>query len=172
MIKLLRTIRFDGTDARVFDLAAEPGEWACSGAFDFAHLDAPPTGKVKQAFANGFLGLTSFGRSTFATVGEATAAEHAQAEDALAARFTSVHGAPTEIHAAGAARDELSFIAALCRDVPLNTVFTVRRVFDTDGHMKEEFRQITPPTDAHARVWAIERDETDVKPDGETCHGT
>jgi hypothetical protein len=168
MIKLLRTIRFDGTDPRVFDVAAEPGEWACSGAFAFAHLGVPPTGKVKQAFANGFLGLASFGRSTFASVGEATPGEHETAVQALAAHLFAFFGAPTAEDAVTAAREELAFVADLCRDVPLNTVFTVRRLFDARGALKEEFRQITPPSGepAHARVWTIERDETDESPHG------
>ena len=168
MIKLLRTIRFDGTDPRVFDIAAEPGEWACSGAFEFAHLDGPPTGKAKQAFANGFLGLASFGRSTFATVGEATSDEHAAAEQALAEHLLGFYGAPTAQEAVIAAREELAFVADLCRDVPLNTVFTVRRLIDKAGQLKEEFRQISPPSGetAHARVWTIERDETDESPHG------
>lgn len=167
-MKLLRTLRFDGTDPRVFDTAAEPGEWACSGAFAFADLDAPPAGKAKQAFANGFLGLTSFGRSTFSTVGEVTKAERDAAEAALAAHFIAAFGAPSEDAALAAAREEIDFVADLCREVPLNTVFSIRRVFDPLGRIKEEFRQITPPSGepAHARVWTIERDETDEVPHG------
>ena len=61
------------------DLAAEAGEWAVSGAFQFGATEPQDmTGKLKQAFANGFLGVDSFGRSTFATVGEATDAEIAR----------------------------------------------------------------------------------------------
>ncbi len=168
MIKLLRTVRFDGTDPRVFESAAEPGEWACSGAFGFAHLEAPPTGKVKQAFANGFLGLTSFGRSTFATVGEATADEHAAAVQALAAHMFAFYGAPTPDDAVAAARDEIAFVADLGRDVPINTVFAVRRLFDAAGAIKEEFRKITPPSGepTHTRVWTIEPDAEDEVPHG------
>src|SRR5262249_15189795 len=57
-MKLLKTIRFDASDERVFDLAAAPDEWAVSGALAFAGA-APNslTGKSRQAFANGFLGL-------------------------------------------------------------------------------------------------------------------
>ena len=64
-MKLLRTIAFDGSDVRVFDRAAAPGEWAVSGAFQFVDLaPAAVTGKLRQAFANGFLGVSSSGRST------------------------------------------------------------------------------------------------------------
>ncbi|MEL6873324.1 MAG: DUF6505 family protein, partial [Pseudomonadota bacterium] len=36
--KILRTIRFDGSDAYVFERAAEADEFAVSGAFAFADL--------------------------------------------------------------------------------------------------------------------------------------
>ena len=55
-MKLARTIRFDPSDLKVFPRAAEEGEWALVGTFCFAHLnEADLTGKVKQAFSNGFL---------------------------------------------------------------------------------------------------------------------
>jgi len=34
-VKLIRTIRLDPSDTFVFARAAEPGEWAVSGAFVF-----------------------------------------------------------------------------------------------------------------------------------------
>jgi hypothetical protein len=81
----------------VFDLAAVPEEWAISGAFAFAGA-APDslTGKSRQAFANGFLGLASLGRSTFTTVAEATAADLGQIEQVLTNHFISACGAPDE----------------------------------------------------------------------------
>ena len=67
----LKTIRFDNSDLHVFDNAAEPGEWAVSGAFAFADLpETIVTGKLKQAFANGILGTNSFGWSTLACIAE------------------------------------------------------------------------------------------------------
>ena len=38
-MKLIRTIRLDPSDTFVFDKAAEPGEWAVSGAFAFWNRD-------------------------------------------------------------------------------------------------------------------------------------
>lgn len=38
-MKLLRTVRADASDTFVFERAAEPGEWAVSGAFAFARAD-------------------------------------------------------------------------------------------------------------------------------------
>jgi hypothetical protein len=64
-VRLLRTIQLDASDSFVFEKAAEPGEWAVSGAFAFAQ-DEPAKlhGKARSAFRAGFLGLTSLGRST------------------------------------------------------------------------------------------------------------
>jgi hypothetical protein len=157
-MKLLRTIRFDASDERVFARAAAAEEWAVSGAFEFADLGGEAlTGKMRQAFANGFLGLASFGRSTFATVAEATDADLATAEDALARHLVDAHGAPGLNAALPAAREELQFVLDLCCGAPINTVFTVRRTRDAAGEIKEEFRTIRPPTGGplHARVWTV-----------------
>jgi Family of unknown function (DUF6505) len=157
-MKLLRTIRFDASDERVYELAAAPLEWAVSGAFVFADLPADaPTGKTRQAFANGFLGLGSFGRSTFATVAEASADDLEAIERVLALHFVAEHGAPGPEAALPAAKEETQFVLDLCRDAPINTVFTVRRTRDAQGGIKEEFRTIRPPTGEplHAKVWTV-----------------
>lgn len=160
-MKFLRTIRFDSSDERVFELAADPEEWAVSGAFAFAHLSpSEVTGKVKQGFANGFLGVSSFGRSTFATVAEADQAVVGEITFRLARHFVEAYGAPNVEAAWPAAQEEVEFVLSLCRDAPINTVFTVRRVFAADGQIKEEFRTIKPPTGEplHARIWTVEPD--------------
>ena len=57
-VKLLRTIRLDPSDTFVFERAAEPGEWAVSGAFMFADADPDALeGKARAAFRSGFLGV-------------------------------------------------------------------------------------------------------------------
>ena len=160
-MKLLRTIRFDRSDERVFEVAAASDEWAVSGAFAFAHLTpSEVTGKVKQAFANGFLGMESFGRSTFATVAEANQSTRDGIAYRLARHFVEAYGAPSAEAAWPAAEEEVDFVADLCRDAPINTVFTVRRFFDRDGQIKEEFRTIKPPAGEplHARIWTVEPD--------------
>jgi hypothetical protein len=157
-MKLLKTIRFDASDERVYETAAATEEWAVSGAFAFAGLVAETiAGKTRQAFANGFLGLANFGRSTFATVAEATPADLDEIEQRLAAHFVAAHGAPDIAAALPAAKEEAAFVLDLCRDAQLNTVFTVRRTFDAQGRIKEEFRTIRPPTGEpqHARIWKV-----------------
>lgn len=161
-MKLLKTIRFDASDERVFELAAAASEWAVSGAFTFSALSADAiAGKTRQAFANGFLGLTSLGRSTFATVAEATPTDLDHMERALAEHFVTAHAAPGLDAALPAAKEETRFVLDLCREAPINTVFTVRRTWDAVGQIKEEFRTIRPPAGEplHAKVWTVVDDE-------------
>lgn len=162
-LKLLRTIRFDSSDTAVYDVAAGEGEWAVSGAFAFAN-DDPTTfkGKTRQAFANGFLGVASFGRSTFAVVSEARSEDRGEIAYRLARHFVERYGAPDIEAALAAAEEEVAFAVGLAADQPINTVLTVRRIAGQDGSIKEEFRTIRPPSGEpmHARVWTVENDET------------
>jgi len=160
-MKFLKTIRFDASDEHVFERAAAPDEWAVSGGFSFASFASKDVkGKTRQAFANGFLGLGSFGRSTFTSVGECSEKDLGKIERALTTHFIEDHGAPDEETALGAAREETRFIIDLCETPLINTIFTVRRSFDDEGEIREEFRTIQAP-DAkpkHARIWSVVED--------------
>lgn len=160
-MKLLRTVRFDASDSSVFARGAAPDEWAVSGAFAFAHLPAEAlTGKTRQAFANGFLSLDSFGRSTFVTVAAIDRRERDAAVEALAAHLVAEYGAPDLAAARPAAEDEVAFAEELCRGAPINTVFTVRRTLRPDGGIGEEFRIVTPPSEPlHTRIWDVVHDD-------------
>lgn len=156
-MKLLRTIRFDGSDDQVYERAAGPDEWAVSGAFAFADLDAAAlTGKRRQAFANGFLSLDSFGRSTFVTVAEIGTVDLEGLVDRLARHFIAHYGAPDREAALPAARDEIGFAQELCQEAPINTVLAVSRRLDEDGGIREAVRSVAPPGEAaHARIWDV-----------------
>lgn len=161
-MKLLRAIRFDDSDERVYDVAAQAGEWAVSGAFAFAGLaDAALTGKVRQAFANGFLGVQSFGRSTFVTVAEAHEHDRDEIAYRLALHFVEHYGAPDVASALPEAEAEVAFAAELAAGVPINTVLTMRRIRDREGSITEEVRKIRPPSGEplHARIWGSEPDD-------------
>jgi len=164
-MKLLKTIRFDETDDLVFATAAPPGEFAVSGAFAFADL-APDAlkGKVRQAFANGFLGVPSFGRATFATVADISDDARDAIIASLAEHFVHHHGAPDVAAARPVAEDEVAFAAELCADAPIHTVFTVRRRLSDSGDIEEEFRTISPPASEpmHGRIWTVEGDDDDT----------
>ena len=84
-MKLLRTIRLDPSDTVVFEQAAEPGEWAVSGAFAFWNSDpATLEGKTRTAFRSGFLGLSTLGRSTLVQIVDATESDRLTVVDSLA----------------------------------------------------------------------------------------
>jgi Family of unknown function (DUF6505) len=138
--KLLRTIRLDASDTFVFERAAAAGEWAVTGTFMFWNDDVTTlTGRARQAFRSGFLGLNTFGWSTLAVVVEATAAERDAAVMALARHLFAEHGAP-DLHAArGAAEDEIAFAESLAQH-PVQTLVAVHRSITDDSSISEQFR--------------------------------
>lgn len=143
-MKLARTIRFDSSDDNVFESPAQPDEWAISGAFAFSNWsEADLTGKRRQAFANGWLGLESFGRSTFVAVAEITQAELDAATQGLADHFVQAWGAPTRADALPVATEELAFMRSLCEDHDANTLLIVERTLVEAG-VNEAFRAIKP----------------------------
>jgi hypothetical protein len=142
-MKLLRTIRLDPSDTFVFERAAEPGEWAVSGAFMFAGVDPDALdGKARSAFRGGFLGVASFGWSTLVQIVEASAADRAALVEMLAQQLHARLGAPDLAAARAAAEEEVSFAASLC-DHPRDTLIAVRRSFE-DGAIREAFRTLRP----------------------------
>ncbi len=161
-MRFARTIRFDNSDDNVFARAAQPGELAVSGAFAF--MEVPPDaliGKERQAFANGFLGLSSFGRSTFVTAATITPEQLEAAEGALARHLLSEYGAPNLAAALEAAREETAFIVDLCAGARPGVIFAVSRETNADGEIEESFRLIEQPKTAPlvpTQIWGIEED--------------
>lgn len=143
MPKFLRTFRLDDGDMRLFDTAAEPGEWAVSGAFEFAVLAREAiAGTTGAAFAGGFLGLDSFGRASLAAVADVSADDLAQIERRLAEHLVSRYGAPSLQTAFDAAGVEIAAILELAADQPVGTVMTVRRRLDARGRVAETFQRL------------------------------
>ena len=142
-MKLLRTIRLDASDTYVFERAAEPGEWAVSGAFAFWHSD--PTkleGKMRSAFRGGFLGVSSLGWSTLVQIVEATETDRATVIGTLARRLVENFGAPDMAAAIAAAEEEVTFAQSLCSQ-PLDTLIAIHRACE-DGNLRESFRTLRP----------------------------
>jgi len=154
-MKLLKTIRADASDTFVFETAAEPGEWAVSGAFLFAGLDPSAlAGKARAAFRGGFLGVDTFGWSTLAQVVSVTLGEREAAIDMLAARLVSRLGAPDLATSRLAAREEVEFAASLC-DHPEGMLIAVSRRHTEEG-TQEMFRTLTSrPTAPGIRPFAF-----------------
>jgi len=142
-VKLIRTIRLDASDTFVFENAAEPGEWAVSGAFAFWNRE--PTeleGKARTAFRSGFLGIASLGWSTLVQIVEASEADRLAAVDALAKQLVANFGAPSIDAAMVAAEEEIVFAESLCTQ-PQDTLIAVHRTFE-DGAVRESFRTLRP----------------------------
>lgn len=153
-MRLARTLRFDESDERVFERAAEPGEWAISGAFEFSNwTEDMLTGQRRQAFANGWLGLDSFGRATFVATAKIEEAEYAALIERLAAHFVDVYGAPDLAAARLVAEEELRYMRELCEEHDANTLLVVTRRLVEAG-VSETFRVIRPQ-DATLEMVAI-----------------
>lgn len=142
-MKLLRTIRLDTSDTFIFDPAAEPGEWAVSGAFAFWHRDpAALEGKMRVAFRSGFLGLASLGWSTLVQIVEADETERAHVVDLLVRQLVAHFGAPDLAAARAAAEEEVAFAQSLCNQ-PVDTLIAVHRAAE-NGEVREAFRTLRP----------------------------
>lgn len=148
-MKLLRTIRLDPSDTFVYERSAAPGEWAVPGAFEFWSADPSAfTGRARQAFRGGFLGLASFGWSTLVVAHPITNDERATAIEGLARHLMAVHGAPDLPSALVAAADEIAAASALAEH-PEGTLIALHRTLDKDGNIREQFRTLHP-ADAQA----------------------
>jgi hypothetical protein len=146
-VKLLRTIRLDPSDTFVFERAAEPGEWAVSGAFVFWNSDpATLDGKVRSAFRGGFLGVSTLGWSTLVQIVDASESDRLEVVDQLAAQLMEKFGAPTRGEALAAAQEEIGFAESLCNQ-PSDTLIAVHRTFE-DGAVRESFRTLRPRSGA------------------------
>jgi hypothetical protein len=141
-MNLARAIHFDESDTRVFHNPARTGEWCISGGFEFSDwTEADLEGKARQAFANGWLGIETFGRVTFVAVTRVEAAEVEALARGLAQHFVDLYGAPSVEAALGVAREEIAQMADLCDDHAPNTLLTVQREL-TGAGVRETYRMI------------------------------
>lgn len=141
-MNLARAIHLDESDTMVFHSPARTGEWVISGGFEFSNwAQADLTGKARQAFANGWLGMETFGRVTFAAVTRIEAAEFDTLADNLAQHFVTLYGAPDLEQARKVALEELRQMADMCDGQDANTILTVAREL-SDAGVNEAFRII------------------------------
>ncbi|MCP5086838.1 MAG: hypothetical protein GY952_08565 [Rhodobacteraceae bacterium] len=156
-MKLARAIQFDESDRNVFHNPAATGEWVISGGFEFSNwTEADLTGKARQAFANGWLGLENFGRVTFAAVTRIEPREFDALTNKLALHFIEVYGAPSVEAARGVALDELNHMRDACEDHDANTLLSVQRELTKAG-VREQFRFINSE-DAGLEQFAVHGD--------------
>ena len=146
-MKFAKTIRFDKSDLNVFENASEEAEWAISGAFEFSNdLNENLIGKRKQSFANGFLGLDTFGRSTLVSIVSIDESKKNLILDKLANYFIEKYGAPNLNEAKKVAKEEINFMIDICENHEIGSLMAVSRTLEDDG-IHEKFRHI-PKGDA------------------------
>jgi hypothetical protein len=164
-VKLLRTIALDPSDTFVFDVPAEPGEWAVSGAFRFCDQDpAKLNGKVRAAFRSGFLGAQSWGWSTLVQIVPATEDDCRALIELFAGQLVDRFGAPDMAAARRAAEEEVAFAQSLCTH-PISSLIAVHRTA-SDGEVREAFRRLQlREGQGHGKAFSFMEVEDDVEPD-------
>ena len=165
-MKLLRTIALDPSDTFVFDVAAEPGDWAVSGAFRFYDRDpAALTGKDRSAFRSGFLGVQSWGWSTLVQIVHATEQDRCSLVELLANQLVAKLGAPDLATARPAAEEEIAFVESLCTH-PISSLIAVHRTI-SDGEVRESFRrlQLKEGQDRHSKAFSFMEIDDDAEPE-------
>ena len=165
-MKLLRTIALDPSDTFVFDAAAEPGDWAVSGAFRFYDRDpAILLGKDRAAFRGGFLGVQSWGWSTLVQIVPATEEDRRAVVELLAKQLVDKFGAPDLATARPAAEEEVAFAEQLCTH-PISSLIAVHRAVE-GGEVRESFRrlQLREGQERHGKAFSFMEIEDDAEPD-------
>ena len=151
---LARAIHFDESDMNIFHSPARTGEWCISGGFEFSNWsEADLTGKARQAFANGWLGIETFGRASVVAITQIETAEVEALTSALAQHFVDIYGAPSVAEATGVAQDEIMQMVDICDGQPANTLLLVSREL-TEAGVKESYR-IVESQDAGLDQFAI-----------------
>jgi hypothetical protein len=166
-LKLLRTIALDSSDAFVFDVPAEPGDWAVSGAFRFCDRDlAKLNGKERSAFRSGFLGVRSWGWSTLAQIVHATEDDRRALVELLARQLVGRFGAPDLATARPAAEEEVAFAQSLCTH-PISALIAVHRSA-SDGNVRESFRGLQlREGQRHGKAFSFMEVEDDAEADSD-----
>jgi Family of unknown function (DUF6505) len=166
-VKLLRTIALDRSDAFVFDVAAEPGDWAVSGAFRFWYRDPERlSGKERSAFRSGFLGVQSWGWSTLVQIVPATEHDRCALVELLAGKLVERFGAPDLPTARLAAEEEVAFAQSLCTH-PVSILVAVHRSASS-GEVRESFRRLQlREGQGHSKAFSFMEVEDDIEQDSD-----
>ena len=135
VIKFLKAVRLDDSDARIFageGGAAEDGEWVVSGGY--AVCDLAQGHRAARCHCDStFVAAGARRRCTLAEVSEIDEAAYAQVKQALSRHFLEELGAPTVEAARTAADDECAYTADLAGGFPVDAWITVRREPTADG---------------------------------------
>jgi len=157
-MNLAKTVRLDPSDLHIFERPAEIGEWAIAGTFSF--VDSDPTTwskKQKLTFQSAWLGIGSFGYSTFVQATAIPSSEYEQLLLTLSAHLTDQYMAPNLEVATDAAKQEIDDMATLCNHPP-GTLLAIERIID--GHNITEKTRVISSSEEHAKpqVWTTIED--------------
>jgi len=158
-MKLAKTIQLDVSDTHVFERPAEVGEWAVTGTFAF--VDSDPTNwtsKQQLIFRTAWLGIDSFGHSTFVQVVEMSNSEYEQVIQTLSVYLADVYNAPNQEAAQQAAQQEIDNMVTMC-DHPRGTLLSIERSI-AEQNITEKTSVLAPSgSSTHAKIWDIVEDD-------------
>ena len=148
MHKLPKVVRLDESDLQVYEHAAEPGEWAVPGSFEFINDSIESlTDKRLQAFRSGFLGIKTSGRSTLVAIDTLDPDEYQNAINQLTVNILSNHGISDRSTALNMATEEIRYAETLC-EYDAGTILALDREFTSD-EIKESFKKFVPADSAN-----------------------
>jgi hypothetical protein len=140
MPKLLRAVRLDDSDERVFAGcgAARDGEWLVTGGYavcDFANARrCEPSCRCDSSF----VAVDSRHRCSIAEVAEVSERDLESHADALAWHLVRSWGAPSWDEARRLAAEEIRHTAEVCETLAPDVWITVKRAPSADGSALEE----------------------------------
>jgi hypothetical protein len=154
-MKLAKTIQLDVSDNNLFECPAKPQEWAITGTFTF--IDSDPehwSRKHTFAFQSAWLGLNSYGNSTFVQVATISNYDHEFLIGSLAEYLIEKYHAPSMQDAKLAAKKEINDMIDLCAH-PTGTLLSIERSLVENG-IRERTRIIKPPGEyPDKKVWDV-----------------
>jgi len=126
-MKLAKTIQLDTSDKNIFEVSAKPNEWAISGTFAF--VDGNPDSWPKKhqfAFQSAWLGLPSFGYSTFVQVTNIKEFKYKIIIKNLRKILMNIYNAPNLKTAEQTAKRNIDDMVSLCSH-PDGTLLAIER---------------------------------------------
>jgi hypothetical protein len=141
MPKLLRAVRLDDSDERVFRGcgAATDGEWVVTGGYAVCDFDAAPRCDPACRCESSFVAVGASRRCSIAEVAEASDEQAEELVQALAWHLVKVWGAPSWEAAHAAAADEVRHTAEVCETLAPEVWITVKRQRGENAALEEQY---------------------------------
>ncbi len=140
MPKLLRAVRLDDSDDRIFNAcgAAKDGEWVVTGGYAVCDFDTAPRCDPPCHCQASFLSVDSRRRCSIAEVVEVDEAGLESQVDALAWHLVKAWNAPSWDDARRVAEEEVRHTAEVCETLSPEVWITVKREPNPEGGALDE----------------------------------